>query len=384
MSECQKIHPYLSQYLEGELTAKEKRLVAWHLNQCAVARKELFEIEQLRKRLTELPEPAFPLQLHDKILNHIYRPHLVSDASSEFEETESKPGIWKTLPKKPIWGLAIAAMMAFVFFTINPDWLNRLKGGSSSPFADAEPENLSEGVPAQGFPEEDTVSTAGETFRPVEEKVVAPAPTPVPRVALARQAVPVRKQKLLKNLAAEKTVASQAVLKPAAPSTADAAVAAFEKAEEKAIGGLPSGTAGDLARSFASTAPEAAAPSFPTDLEGLPRWSGTNARAASETQEVLADSQSLNVYWSLLNPGEPSPTVDFNKNVLLMIVSGEKPTAGWRVVTDHVEETAANIVIWFREDAPAPEGAVAQVVTRPWLLQVMPKSSKPILFKKKE
>jgi len=414
MNECRKIHPMLSQYLEGELSSKDKRLVAWHLNQCAAARKELYEVERLRKRLAELPEPPFPVHLHERIMDAVFRPEVAAR-----EKAAGIPDSPRTfLPRfllKPAWGVAAAAVVVLVFFNLNPDWMKGLVSSgtsllqrdhrvveASSPVLDGAELEL---TPVQGFPAEDHPEEAAGGLPGMEPPAVAPrrkdAPAPAPieksRVAEASEAVP-----------ADGGNADPATAPSAAPEGRPVArtmkdrltglLAAAKKSEVPKTSTPPPGGP-DVVTSLAaegaqaSASGEAAAQAWrskglssasSSDLSSLPRWSGANARSAVETQELITDAQALNVYWTLLNPGEVPPPVHFETQAVVVLVASRKPTAGWRVVVDRLEDAPANVVVWYREEAPEPEGFVAQVLTRPWTMQVVPRPAKPVIFKKKD
>lgn len=88
MNECEQIHPLLRGYLNESLSARDRRLVARHLNLCASARREL---ERLRSGPVKAPEtpshsPAEPWDL--KILRWLFK---TSRAPSRKEDTERKP-----------------------------------------------------------------------------------------------------------------------------------------------------------------------------------------------------------------------------------------------------------------------------------------------------
>ncbi len=73
MNECEQLHPLLRGYLDDRLTARERRMVARHLNLCASARKEL---DQLRGGGPKSPAvsanpPSEPLDL--KILRWFFK-----------------------------------------------------------------------------------------------------------------------------------------------------------------------------------------------------------------------------------------------------------------------------------------------------------------------
>jgi hypothetical protein len=55
MNECEQLHPLLRGYLNDSLSARDRRMVARHLNLCAAARKEL---DRLRSGAVKTPPPV--------------------------------------------------------------------------------------------------------------------------------------------------------------------------------------------------------------------------------------------------------------------------------------------------------------------------------------
>ena len=400
MNECQKVHPMLSQYLEGELSAREKRVVAWHLNQCAAARKELHQIERLNQRLRELPEPAFPVRLHDRIMNGIYRPHLAEEDRKAGRAAAGKKGLtlWSFL-SRPVWGLAAAAVFAFVFFALNPEWLDRVRFTRPS-LLDADRRTFGEGadavrreVPVQGFPGEEPEETAGaspaleEEAPSPEEPASKPVRAEAPEAAKKSYAPEAPVTRKAKPAPARAAAVKKAPLPPAADTGAaevEAAMSTAGLAKETKGAAAPSMAAEGLMAAHSARSSVDASGAGRLDGPDLPRWSGSNARASTSSQELITDPQTLAVYWTLLNPGEPVPKVDFSTRAVVLLVSDERPTAGWRIVLDRADETSLNYVLWYREEGPPADGVVAQVITRPWSLQVIGKPSKPVIFKRKD
>lgn len=73
MSECDKIHPRLPDYLRDKLSRVERRWVARHLNLCAAARRELDEYRSGRREALPDPPPLPALPWDQKILAWITR-----------------------------------------------------------------------------------------------------------------------------------------------------------------------------------------------------------------------------------------------------------------------------------------------------------------------
>ncbi len=91
MNECEQLHPHLRGYLDDRLTARDRRMVARHLNLCANARKELDRLRQGVKPATVLDQPL-NVPWDQKILNWMFRPKPVKD--------DPPPGLSTKSPKR--------------------------------------------------------------------------------------------------------------------------------------------------------------------------------------------------------------------------------------------------------------------------------------------
>jgi len=74
-----------------------------------------------------------------------------------------------------------------------------------------------------------------------------------------------------------------------------------------------------------------------------------------------------------------SPT-DVQTSNFIVLNMGEKPTAGYKIGVERVEETDKNIIITVKETAPEPGKIVAQVLTNPFCV-VKINSKKAIIVK---
>jgi hypothetical protein len=73
---------------------------------------------------------------------------------------------------------------------------------------------------------------------------------------------------------------------------------------------------------------------------------------------------------------------DFTQKRILGLFAGPKPTAGYAIKIQSVVEDNCQVTVEYFEKEPHKEDIVAQVITYPADYVVLPKSSKPILFKK--
>lgn len=72
---------------------------------------------------------------------------------------------------------------------------------------------------------------------------------------------------------------------------------------------------------------------------------------------------------------------DFTQKRILGLLAGEKPTGGYTIKIQSVVEDNCQIIVEYFETTGG-DGALSQVITYPADYVVLPKSSKPILFRK--
>ncbi|HJT25491.1 MAG TPA: protease complex subunit PrcB family protein, partial [bacterium] len=111
-------------------------------------------------------------------------------------------------------------------------------------------------------------------------------------------------------------------------------------------------------------------------------WSGSFNPASSETQELITDAASFDKYWQTFQPGKTPPTVDFTTQAVVVLMDQERPTVGYSIHVSDLEDKTDQLVIHYKVEAPAPGSINAQVLTRPWALQIIPKPAKPVVFQR--
>jgi hypothetical protein len=77
-----------------------------------------------------------------------------------------------------------------------------------------------------------------------------------------------------------------------------------------------------------------------------------------------------------------NPTIDFSTKVLVGVISGPKPTAGYSMKIVSVVENGCDMVVNFYEKAPLADEIVTQAITYPSDFILIPKTSKTIYFNK--
>ncbi|HUO58151.1 MAG TPA: hypothetical protein VMV05_08235 [bacterium] len=322
MNECEQIHPLLRGYLAETLSAHDRRAVARHLNLCASARKELDKLRAgpVKTPVNPVEPPREPWDL--KILRWLVKKP--KPKPKVMAEPESKPE--KTL--KPAPGPAMTAPMAASESTLKP---------SPSP-----------------------------TVKPMEPTpVISSAPpganVPAPVLAVARHSH--FKPILLIVLVFGGLIFLTHFIQNAGDNFLVKGIKRWMSKNH--VMGVNSSL------------------ELVLDLTNLPHWNGNAAPVASAREEMITDSDHFNLFWKFLQPGADPPEVDFTKNAVAFVFTGAKATPGYIVKFKRMENYSDKTVLWFDEAVPTAEQAATATVTRPWVLQMVPKPSQsPVLIQK--
>jgi len=84
--------------------------------------------------------------------------------------------------------------------------------------------------------------------------------------------------------------------------------------------------------------------------------------------------------WTALWAGRQAPDVNFTQNSVLVALMGRQPTAGYTVTISDVRATGTDIIAYVNEMRPRAGESVAQVITYPYHMVVVPKLTQPVAF----
>jgi hypothetical protein len=353
MKSCSKIHPLLSLEAEGALSARDHQKVQAHLRDCPDARKRLASYKRMRRTLRALPEPKEPHNLHEKIMVRLH-------------EKKSGPAK-KPFYFRPLWPLAAAAVTTVCFFIQYPNWQDRMTSQQKTAPAPAN---------------QPVLAAADKKTQPV------PAAIPMARQSTSSDQVPVHSMgsvtmmKQKDEMSAESSVSDNTA---GAPAAAPPMAMAFNAEKKRHAIKTQSARAAAPAASLQDAYASAPAPEAERDSAAVSTWSGTqDTHATIAQQSLLTDETSFDNAWRLLEPGKPVPTVDFATQAVVFLEAGLEPTAGYEIHVLQLEDKSDHLVIHWGNTHPSAESLPAQMVTYPWLLQVIDKPSKPVTFTEDE
>ena len=111
---------------------------------------------------------------------------------------------------------------------------------------------------------------------------------------------------------------------------------------------------------------------------------GYQSGARTPQCSVITSADAWSAWWkmhaSLSLPTPELPAVDFAQSSVLVLSLGNRPSAGYGVEILRVTEKDATLVVEAKETAPAKDMLHPQIVTQPYHIVMLPRtSSKPVL-----
>jgi len=90
-------------------------------------------------------------------------------------------------------------------------------------------------------------------------------------------------------------------------------------------------------------------------------------------QAAVRSDAEWNMLWSQHAGDRARPAVDFNREMVLAVFVGRRPTAGFSVEIVGAREESGALVVSYRESRPPAGIVTAQVLTSPYHLVAVPK-----------
>ncbi|MBN2754638.1 MAG: protease complex subunit PrcB family protein [Candidatus Goldbacteria bacterium] len=109
-------------------------------------------------------------------------------------------------------------------------------------------------------------------------------------------------------------------------------------------------------------------------------FSGTHSGMAAGMKVVFKNKMIWNLAPGIIADNPWLGKVDFSRQMVVLVNSGEKPTAGYSAKIKSISIQETKIVILYSETSPAKDAITAQVITSPYSIAVIPISSKPVEF----
>jgi hypothetical protein len=108
---------------------------------------------------------------------------------------------------------------------------------------------------------------------------------------------------------------------------------------------------------------------------------GRDSQIVEPRQVAVRSAADWQRVWSA-HGGDDAPAVDFARAMVVGVFLGERPTSGHAVEITAVRSANGSIVAEYVERAPPRGAPVAQVVTAPFHVVTMPRSTAAVEFRK--
>jgi len=100
---------------------------------------------------------------------------------------------------------------------------------------------------------------------------------------------------------------------------------------------------------------------------------GISSQIDVARQAAVRSDAEWNMLWSQHAGDRARPAVDFNREMVLAVFLGTRPTAGFSVEIVGAREESGALVVSYREGRPPTGIVTAQVLTSPYHLVAVPK-----------
>jgi hypothetical protein len=93
---------------------------------------------------------------------------------------------------------------------------------------------------------------------------------------------------------------------------------------------------------------------------------GASSQIDGARQAVARSAAEWSTLWSQHAGDRTRPAVDFNREMVVAVFLGTRPTAGFSVEVVGAREEGATLIVSYRESRPQPGTVAAQVLTSPF------------------
>jgi hypothetical protein len=109
---------------------------------------------------------------------------------------------------------------------------------------------------------------------------------------------------------------------------------------------------------------------------------GDQSGVDTERQVVVRTAAEWTALWRQHAPDQQPPAVDFAKEMIVAVFLGSRSTAGYSVEILGVDPGQGSLTVRYRQRAPAPDAITAQIITSPFQIVAIPKSSGDVRFQR--
>jgi hypothetical protein len=110
---------------------------------------------------------------------------------------------------------------------------------------------------------------------------------------------------------------------------------------------------------------------------------GAQSNIDSARQAVARTPEEWAALWNAHNSDKPAPQVDFDREMVVAVFMGSRPTGGYSVQIVSAQEQNGGLVISYHEASPRPGAITTQVLTFPYHIVAVSKHAGAVSFERK-
>lgn len=122
------------------------------------------------------------------------------------------------------------------------------------------------------------------------------------------------------------------------------------------------------------------------DLSAL-EWAGNESGITALRETAVRSEAEWKALWSQHTSNKigqtPAPALDFRRSMVVGIFLGDRPSSGYGVRITRIQVTKEALWVTYQETKPNPDLIQLTVMTQPFHLRTIPRSTLPVRFKKK-
>jgi hypothetical protein len=112
-------------------------------------------------------------------------------------------------------------------------------------------------------------------------------------------------------------------------------------------------------------------------------WSGASSQSTDPAEWIITEPDRWTEIWQETHPEmppPPAPSIDFSRSMVVGIALGERRTGGFEVRIIEIMETDTELVAQVEAMSPPPDAITIMILTQPFHLVQIPRSSLPVRF----
>jgi hypothetical protein len=104
---------------------------------------------------------------------------------------------------------------------------------------------------------------------------------------------------------------------------------------------------------------------------------GSQSTVTGRANYLITSTTQLSDLWNMIDAQGETPTIDFNTHDVIAVFAGKEPTAGYTIAVSTVSDSTVRQVL-VTLNSPGPSCLLAQSVTEPYQIIVLPKTTLPL------